>query len=289
MLSPNVCAVCDEQNLKKTATLSNDFTVWQCPKCETCVSLPAPTQEALRKAYQNFNAGEFSRNSFDTLAKRSEKILKADLAHAGIDDPKGLRLLDYGSGGGHFLKAAKALGMTALGLEVDEEDVNFARDHDLEVRLLDIPNPTASLKDGEKFDVIFMNHVLEHVGNPYDLLKGLSDWLAPGGLMIIRTPDQGSIPSKIKIMLHRSGGRGKDYGFVQPPIHLHGYSKPSIRALAKRLNMTVVRLEAVSPLDQMEFPTTDAYWVGLGAQKATYQVGKALNSGGHLAYILRRD
>ena len=203
-------------------------------------------------------------------------------------DASGVRVLYYGCGGGHFLKAGSQIGMAAVGLEVDAEDVAFAQSHALDVRMLDIGFPQNALSANEKFDIVYINHVLEHVSAPSELVGTLLRRLVPGGILVVRTPDQSSVPAKIKIFLHKFGLRNWEYGFVQPPIHLHGYTAMSYRELARIHGLVVKRLQRVSPLDQLEFPTTDAYWASLGAQKRAYQLGRLFASGGHIACILEK-
>ena len=74
------------------------------------------------------------------------------------------RVLDVGCGSGHYLAIAqRVLGVEAYGIEPYSYDKNFAENNHL-----DIFNGTleeASYPDAF-FDVITLNHVLEHVSNP---------------------------------------------------------------------------------------------------------------------------
>ena len=44
-----------------------------------------------------------------------------------------------------------------------------------------------------EFDTIVMEHILEHVENPVDLLRRARTWLAPGGRMLLGVPNAHSI------------------------------------------------------------------------------------------------
>lgn len=48
-------------------------------------------------------------------------------------------------------------------------------------------------KPNRTFDTIIIEHVLEHVENPIDLLKNAREWLSPGGHVFIGVPNANSI------------------------------------------------------------------------------------------------
>jgi 2-polyprenyl-3-methyl-5-hydroxy-6-metoxy-1,4-benzoquinol methylase len=261
--------------------------VSRCDICSTEASTPPPSSIQLLEAYQNFNAGEYSRDNFSELTRLSEQILLKDLQRAGVKKLQNKNLLDYGCGGGHFVQAAKNLGMNAIGLEVDPANLNL--NNSLDIRELKINDPLFLISNREVFDVILINHVLEHVFNPSEVLNSLSRKLSPNGLIIIRTPDQSSIPAKIKIILHKIGLRKWEYGFVQPPIHLHGFTMKSFDILARNTNLTVKELKKTSPLNNLDFPTNKSYWENLKIQRLAYNIGRIVNSGGHILCILHKN
>jgi len=45
----------------------------------------------------------------------------------------------------------------------------------------------------KKFDTIIMEHILEHVENPVDLIKRAKDWLSPNGKIFIGVPNGDSL------------------------------------------------------------------------------------------------
>lgn len=286
-LSTHKCSVCEGTSMQLIAYLYEPTEVLRCSTCSTEASTPPPSRGALINAYQNFNAGEYSRDNFVELTRLSEKIIMRDTLRAGMKKLKNKKILDYGCGGGHFLQAAKNLGMDAIGLEVDSANLNGSSS--LDIRELKIDDPLFLINDCEIFDVILINHVLEHVSNPLEIINLLSQKLAPRGIIIIRTPDQSSVPAKIKIMLHQLGVRQWEYGFVQPPIHLHGFTKKSFEILAYKTKLTLQHLNKTSPLNELDFPTTSSYWKKLKLQKLIYTIGRIANSGGHVICVLCKN
>ena len=103
-------------------------------------------------------------------------------ACAGISKPV---ILDVGCGYGRTLRALRAAGLSAVGIEINLDIVERNRDEGLECLL-----PDEFRDRGLVADVIVMSHVVEHFG-PLQLLDFLNDYLSylrPGGYLVIATP-----------------------------------------------------------------------------------------------------
>jgi len=261
--------------------------VMVCPNCNVQSLFPLPTIDELADGYQNFNAGENARNEFEAYTRQAKAILTQDFAAAGLNLEAGLRFLDYGCGGGHFVKAASELGADAFGIDLDGEARRFGEAQGLRLASGDYRSLDEAYGE-QKFTAILAMHVLEHVPRPDQAFKALIDRLEPGGSLIVRVPDQGSVPSQIKQWIRGMGIKKSEWGFVQPPIHLHGYITATFEVIADMHDLEIVRIDQTSPLDPLEFPSTPSYWDGIGIQKQVYRIGKSFNSGGHIAAILRR-
>jgi len=247
-----------------------------------------PAAAELARAYQDFDAGEIARRSFKEYSSQARNILELDMRIAGLAAAaQSARFLDYGCGGGHFVKAAADLGFDACGIDLDEAPSRFGKLHGLNIRRGTASDIEASF-GAAKFRIILLMHVLEHVPEPLSLLERLAGHLEPRGCVIIGVPDQDSVPSRLKILLRAVGIKRSELGFVQPPIHLHGFSAASFPAMAEKLGLRVVSIRKTGPLDPETFPSSPAYWKNLGIQRAVYAVGQLLSSGGHLKVILMR-
>jgi SAM-dependent methyltransferase len=255
---------------------------------ESVSNLPLP--ELLREAYQSFDAGEIVRGNFRAYSTKAVSVLRNELAECGLGCLSGIdkpSFFDYGCGGGHFLWAAKTLGFEVMGMELDAASVEFGRAHGLDVRLASLPANLAMV-EGKKFDLIKSMHVLEHVPEPLSTLRALHGLMKPGGIMILSVPDQASFPSLVKKALRVFGVKRADWGFVQPPIHLHGYRYRTLQRVGEVLGLNVVSIRKTSPLDGTVFPTTPDYWKGLQVHRLVYVAGRILGSGGHFTAIYRQ-
>jgi SAM-dependent methyltransferase len=120
-----------------------------------------------------------------------EKIIfseaKKVLLKAKKLNPNSTTLLDFGSGKGQFLAVAKSLGWKGLGIETEEARANFARTH-YQTEVLNYFYQSGKVKSGN-FDLITLNHVLEHLPQPMELLNSLlEENLSATGLIYIEVP-----------------------------------------------------------------------------------------------------
>jgi len=83
-----------------------------------------------------------------------------------------------------------------------------------------------------KFDVIFLYHVVEHLEHPLFMLKKCKDLLKNDGIIIIAVPD-----CENPITLEKS---------ISNPFHIWHFSKKSFEILGKNLGMHSLSLESFS-------------------------------------------
>lgn len=108
------------------------------------------------------------------------------LARIGSPDRPGRRLLEVGVGSGSFLAAARGQGYEVMGCDLSPAIcADVERAHDLQVHC----GPLATLTDCDRFDVIVMNHVLEHVQQPVEFLVEARRLLALDGRVHIAVPN----------------------------------------------------------------------------------------------------
>ena len=96
-----------------------------------------------------------------------------------------LRFLDVGCASGGMLKAARDVGMDAVGTEVSPEAAAHGlqqENFDIRIGLLeDLKLPEQS------FDIILLHDVIEHVPSPMQLMKECVRLLKPGGILCAHT------------------------------------------------------------------------------------------------------
>lgn len=101
----------------------------------------------------------------------------------------GKAALDVGCGAGLLAEPLARLGARVTGLDASPELVRVASDHAI-AGGLEIDYRAGELASLEgKFDLITCMEVIEHVADPSAFVGALAERLAPGGLLILSTPN----------------------------------------------------------------------------------------------------
>ena len=139
-------------------------------------------------------------------------------------------LLDFGSGKGQFLWVAKEQGWHTLGIETAQDRAEFARKN-YHVEVLGEMYTSGKIGD-RRFDLISLNHVLEHLPDPITLLSQLVESnLSDQGLVYIEVPRANSWQAKIA---------GKNWMHWDIPKHLGHWNSKVLTAQLDQMNLKVV-------------------------------------------------
>ena len=142
-------------------------------------------------------------------------------------------LLDVGTGIGTIMEVASAKGYTVKGVEVSKWASAYAR----EEKGLDVVPGTleeAHFTD-ESFDVIVLNHVLEHVENPKSLMAEIHRILKDDGVLAIWVPNAGSLMAMLI---------GARWASWRPEQHRWHFTPDTLTALLKTVGFDVIHREA---------------------------------------------
>jgi 2-polyprenyl-6-hydroxyphenyl methylase/3-demethylubiquinone-9 3-methyltransferase len=130
---------------------------------------------------------------------------------------EGKTALDAGCGAGLLTEPVARLGAGVTGIDAAPEVIAVARQHaaamglEIEYRIGDV----AAL-DG-RFDFVTCLEVIEHVADPAAFLKALAQRLAPGGLLVLSTPNATAWSKLMMITLGE--------GLGQIPKGTHDFAK----------------------------------------------------------------
>lgn len=95
---------------------------------------------------------------------------------------RGSEILDFGCGNGDFLSLTKEISKRSVGLEINIENTEYL--NSIGIKCV---NKLSELS-GDKFDLITLNHVLEHLNDPINILIELQKYLKDDGNIIIEVP-----------------------------------------------------------------------------------------------------
>lgn len=180
-----------------------------------------------------------------TRTINNERLLDAVRALA----PASARLLDVGSGPGFLLSDAAALGFAAEGVEPDANTVGAARARGASVRHGYFP---AALGEGEQFDVIVFNDVLEHIPDLAGAFAACAAHLKPGGVLCLNCPDRRGFFYRTAVILDRLGIGGPLDRLWQkdlPSPHIWYFTPDNLAQAAARHGFAPVRQVRLETLE----------------------------------------
>ncbi|MET0249310.1 MAG: bifunctional 2-polyprenyl-6-hydroxyphenol methylase/3-demethylubiquinol 3-O-methyltransferase UbiG [Sphingobium sp.] len=119
----------------------------------------------------------------------------------------GKRALDVGCGAGLLTEPLARLGAQTIGLDAAPENIAVARAHAAQQGLvIDYRATPVEQLEESGFDLITSMEVVEHVADPAAFVRALGAALAPGGLLILSTPNRTPLSRLAMITIGESVG-----------------------------------------------------------------------------------
>lgn len=144
-------------------------------------------------------------------------------------------LLDIGCDKGFFIDDARRYGYNVRGVEPSER----ARVYCTKIGLC----VTETIDQvSENYDVVTMQHSLEHFSQPMIGLAAIYSCLRPGGIVIVRVPDFSCMWRKL---------RGEKWIWFQPENHYFHYSKKSLGIALTKAGFDVTSIISRRPNDAL--------------------------------------
>ncbi len=142
----------------------------------------------------------------------------------------GARLLDVGCGSGAFLAVARKLGFDSFGVEPSFSNNAFAEEEGLHIHSGFIWD--ARFKD-DFFDVVTLNHVIEHTPKPSEMFSEVKRITKPGGAIIMAQPNSDSLGFWLF---------GKYWLNTDTPRHIYILSVRNMLEYARKAGLTVEKI-----------------------------------------------
>src|SRR3989344_2826392 len=221
MDSIQVCVSCNAKALKILRKHEN-YKLYECRSC--AMQFWQPFKQLGHSHYESIK--KYAERNMDPLSHPlypSQKLFLKTLPR------RGGRLLDIGCGTGRFLAEAKKCGYNVAGFDFDENAIKMARNFfGLENAFVSDVSAFLSKSVGQKFDVITMFEILEHLDN-YTRVDSISNFLADDGLFILSMPWRESW----KVFLEQD----------LPPNHLSKWNEKSIKNFLGNRGLEVIKIK----------------------------------------------
>lgn len=155
-----------------------------------------------------------------------QEILKL---HTPSSDEK---VLEIGSNTGEFCHLLKKkFNVDPTGVDINRSAVTIAKENypDLDFRVQDLYN----IK--ESYDLIYMQHVIEHIKNPVNALEKLKNNLNDDAKMILSCPNKWAYPTKLICWIRKER-------FCYDPTHHHEFSPKSLIKIVNEAGYKPIKL-----------------------------------------------
>jgi 2-polyprenyl-3-methyl-5-hydroxy-6-metoxy-1,4-benzoquinol methylase len=171
--------------------------------------------EYLKKYYKDGK----DRILFNFNDKMPYQVIRKERIRDYIKDDS--KVLDVGCGSGYFLESIRENVAKVAGVEKNNEERDFVNDY------LKIPCYKNYTTINEKYDVIVLNQVLEHVYNPSLLLRNLTTVLSDEGVFVIEVPNASN--PLVALYNNRSF---TDFWFQEP--HLWYFNQKTLKLILEK-------------------------------------------------------
>jgi len=187
------CRLCGGADLALHYTLGNDgrFRYYKCANC--------------RLVNLDLSAGmdqqQFNRQFRDptSAASGGDRMIDATFAYVLRHVPEARSLCDIGCGNGRMLFLARNAGWHVLGLELEPHvAARTAEKLSVEVVAADFLAYEPPPEHAERYDVVCLRHVLEHLPDSQLAMRKIGMLLRPGGHAVLEFPNVEALDKRVK-------------------------------------------------------------------------------------------
>lgn len=208
----------------------NRYDLFKCSACSHEFLPTAFSERELSELYSDY----YPRRKFDPAGYRPHKLLPLRKAwwrgakcNAFRWVPEKVSVLDVGCGYAQAMGYHRNRGCRVAGVELDENARTIAERQGFDIR---IGAFRAEMFDGETFDYVTLEQVIEHQQSPHDMMKDVGRVLKPGGRVIVTTPSAASLWRRLfrRKWIH-----------WHAPYHVQFFNRRSMGLLARSANMEI--------------------------------------------------
>ncbi len=234
-------------DLKDYFLTGEKFEIYEDSETEVLYTLPQPI-ENLGKYYESKNYishTDGKKSIFERFYQMAKSINLNNKLELINKVGSGKKILDYGCGVGDFLEHLQKNGYDVLGMEPNDSARRIAQS---KVGIEKVTS-TELEQNTEKYDVITLWHVLEHIPNLKEIITELKKHLTKSGILVVAVPNHQSYDAKYY---------GEHWAAYDVPRHLWHFTETSMRKLFSNFGM---KIESIHPMK------LDSFYVSLLSEK----------------------
>jgi SAM-dependent methyltransferase len=245
-------------------------SVFSCKSCGVGRTEPPPST-----SFEYYEQNDRNDKLFTDRSNLYKAFSRNLLELLRIENPHGLKLLDFGCGGGFVVEVAKELGFDAYGIEANMSMVSWCQERGLNVQSKSLES---LIKEEKKFDIIIFSAVLEHIEDPIKILSQCKQIMLPNAIIVVsQAAYDGLLPK-----LFPWGW----YGW-QPQEHFWHFNKCSLDAMALRAGFRIQKVIRNSLYHPWFKKGSLLELVGRNFAALIARVGVVLRRGDNIIFIIR--
>jgi len=225
------CYVCDQEDWHALRGVHPSALLQVCKSCGNVAIDVGPADAAAMEAYyrSEYRRAPVAKNIVQAFSKRY--MISGFMAEF-LAGKRGLKCLDIGAGTGFWPAWLVSQGHDAGGVELALGFRRFAH-HYYGLDLAERIDPE------QRYDLISLWHVLEHLTEPDQRLQGYVDSLAPGGRLLV------SVPEWFRYVAMAGYGPVTDFAGYFAKDHINVFSGQSLKNLFAKVGLVIEKEDHV--------------------------------------------
>ncbi len=201
---------------------------WQIMRCQSCKLMAVENMPADLSPYysEGYFTGDVTLDGYidydlDKEVSRKTYLEFLDIIEKYLDRKVSISLFEIGCATGFFMDLARQRGWQTEGIDISQYAIQKAKEKGLVASTAILEN----YQTDKKFDVVVAQDVIEHVKDPIDMIIRSKNLLNENGLLLITTPDAGSLWAKVW---------NKHWHAFVPPQHLFYFSAKNLAPILEK-------------------------------------------------------
>lgn len=218
----SICIICHGKT--KLLCKVGKYEIYKCGRCGLGRTKNSTIQ---RSEYHRDNIYVDANEQFKNIFQRRIDFIQSL-------NPEVEKVLEIGSSTGVMLSLLKEEGWEVWGVEISPEAANSA----IKKGINTLTTPIEDLKlHQHSFGLIIINHTLEHLENPPEVIKKVSSLLKVGGILLVDVPNFGGLSARVF---------KKRWFALLPEEHLWHFTYDSLSYLLNNNGLEIVKRNSPS-------------------------------------------
>ena len=216
-------------NVKDLNLENQNLEYSSCINCSMVWQKYILNKESLEYLYETLIPAEWSLNkiepgSYNQFSSYIEDAKRVKYFYPN-KQPRDVKVLDFGMGGGHYCIASNAVGFDVYGCELSDVRIKNAQMNGVKI----IKN-TKEI-NSSYYDFINTEQVFEHLANPGEILTEFSRILKDKGILKISVPNSVKSIKNLKLDNWKPGSDP-----LQPLQHINSFTPQTLKSFASNNN-----------------------------------------------------